>query len=139
LASLSANSDLISNTLTPAVPTSIVIKLVATLSGAGGSGTGCSLAAATAGSASYPLATAGLAAWGTTVHALGTSAVLPAGGTTPPAGTTLALTETPFTPATLSASELTRLNTLCGFIQSESGYGICASCRTEGLGAQAAN
>jgi hypothetical protein len=135
LASLSANSDLISNTLTPAVPTSIVIKLVATLSGAGGSGTSCSLAAATAGSTSYPIATAGLAAWGTTVHALGTSAILPAGGTTPPAGTTLALTETPFTPATLSASELARLNTLCGFIESESGYGICASCRTAGLGA----
>jgi hypothetical protein len=136
LQSLSAVNDLTSNTLTPAIPTSIVIKLVATLSGAGGSGTTCANSASVAGSAAYPLAAAGLAAWGTTVHALGPSAVLPPGGTTPPAGTTLALTETPFTAGTLSPSELTRLNTLCGFIQGNAtGYGICASCRTGGLGA----
>jgi len=140
LFSLSARSDLISNTLTPGVPTSIVVKLVATLAGpAGASGPGpttaptCNPAPALAGTAGFPIAP-GLAAWGTTVHALGPSSVLPPGGTTPPAGTTLSVTETGFTAATLSAAELTRLNTLCGFIQGNgSGFGICKSCRFGGL------
>ena len=117
LISLSARNDLISNTLTPAVPTSIVVKLVAT------HGSSCN--AATAGSGTSALAT-GLAAWGTTVHALPTT----------PGG--LALTETAFTPATLSAAELARITALCGFIQSNgSGFGICASCRLGGLGTSA--
>ena len=161
--SLSVNRDLIANTLTGSlgtgVPTSVVIKIVATLAGAAGAGTGgvagttqpagqCVNSASTAGSASFPLATAGgLAAWGTTVHALGpggitttTGAVLPPGGTTPPAGVTLALTETRFTASTLSATELARLNTLCGFIQGNgSGAGICATCRLGGLGSASNN
>ena len=117
LISLSARNDLISNTLTPAVPTSIVVKLVAT------HGSSCN--AATAGSGTSALAT-GLAAWGTTVHALPTT----------PGG--LALTETAFTPATLSTAELSRITALCGFIQSNgSGFGICASCRLGGLGTSA--
>jgi hypothetical protein len=134
LQSLSAVNDLIRNTLTPAIPTSIVVKLVATLAGAGGTGTSCGNSGSVAGSTSYPIATAGLAAWGTTAHALGPVSVLPAGGSTPPVGTTLGLTETPFTPGTLSASELARLNTLCGFMQGNgTGYGICGSCRTSGV------
>jgi hypothetical protein len=129
MVSLSARRDLISNTLTPAIPTSIVIKLVATLAGAGGTGTTCTNSASVAAGTAYPIATAGLAAWGTTVHALGTSAVLPPGGVSPPGGTTLGLTETPFTPGLLSSPELARLNTLCGFIQGNgTGYGICSSC-----------
>jgi hypothetical protein len=116
LVSLSAKNDLISNTLTPAVPTSIVVKLVAT------SGGSCN--AATAGSGTSALAT-GLAAWGTTLHA------------TPTAGA-YAVTETAFTPATLSGAELGRITALCGFIQSNgSGFGICRSCRFGGLGAVA--
>lgn len=119
LVSLSAKNDLISNTLTPAVPTSIVVKLVAT---AGGS---CN--AATAGSGTSALAT-GLAAWGTTLHA----------NTSAAAAGTYAVTETAFTPATLSAAELGRITALCGFIQSNgSGFGICRSCRLGGLGASA--
>jgi len=109
LVSLSAKSDLINNTLTPAVPSSIVVKLVSTAGGA------CN--AATPGA----LAT-GLAAWGTTIHA--------------GSGGSWATTETAFTPATLSAAEYTRITSLCGFIQSNgSGYGICNSCRSGGLGA----
>jgi uncharacterized repeat protein (TIGR01451 family) len=117
LASLSARNDLISNTLTPAVPTSIVVKLVA--SGA----TSCN--ASTVGSTANPLAL-GLAAWGTTIHALpGTPAAY-------------GVTETPFTPANLSASELARITALCGFIQANgSGFGICRSCQLGGLGAAA--
>jgi hypothetical protein len=111
LVSLSAKTDLVSNTLTPAVPNSIVIKLLATTSGP------CN--AATPG-----VQTNGLAAWGTTLHAQPTTPV------------TFATTETAFTPATLSASELARISSFCGFIQANgSGFGICRSCRLGGLGA----
>lgn len=113
LVSLSARQDLISNTLTPAVPTSIVIKLLATAP-VGGS---C------AGSAAAPGAlSSGMLAWGTTVHA-GAAA-----GTTE-------ITETQFLPATLSAGELLRLTALCTFINANgSGFGVCRSCRLGGLG-----
>jgi hypothetical protein len=116
LVSLSVRRSLISNTLTPAIPTSAVVKVVATTGG-------CN--AATAGTGSSAL-TSGLAAWGTTLHALPTTPV------------TYGVTETAFTPATLSAAELTRITSLCGFIQSNgSGFGICRSCRLGGLGAVA--
>ena len=117
LVSLSARNDLISNTLTPGVPTSIVIKLLAS---AGTTPASCN--ASTVGTGTN-LLTTGLAAWGTTLHA-----AVPAG--------TFALTETAFTPATLSAAELVRITTLCGFIQTNgSGFGICKACRFGGLGA----
>ena len=110
LVSLSANSDLVSNTLTPAHPTSIVIKLL------GSTGT-CNAAAPGA-------LASGLLAWGTTLHS--SSAV--AGGNFG--------TETAFSPATLSAGELARITSFCGFIQANgSGFGICSSCRLGGLGA----
>ncbi len=54
------------------------------------------------------------------------------------------LTETAFSPATLSPGELDKLNYTCGFIQGSngsngqgSGAGICKSCRIGGLGAAA--
>lgn len=113
LVSLSANSDLVSNTLTPAHPTSIVVKVVAT------AGTACN-------AANVPTANlaAGLRAWGTTLHAAPTSPV------------TYQVTETAFSPAGLSAAELARITSFCGFIQANgSGFGICKSCRTGALGA----
>ena len=120
LVSVSIVDDLISNTLTPARPTSLVIKLVSTGAGLGGST--CSNSAATAGSSSAFPAAAGLLAWGTTLHAT-------------PSGR-FALTENPYTKSTLSLAELDRINTLCGFMtQNGSGYGICRSCRAGGLGA----
>lgn len=112
LISLSARADLISNTLTPGVPTSIVVKLLATKGGT------CN--------ASNPTVAnlvSGLRAWETKLHALPTSPV------------TYGVTETPFEQAALSAAELTKLTTFCGFIQSNgSGFGICKSCRLGGLG-----
>ncbi len=112
LVSLSARGDLISNTLTPAVPNSIVVKLLASAGG------GCNAAAV----APANLA-AGMVAWGTTLHA------------TPVTGT-YALTETAFSPAGISTAELARITSFCGFIQANgSGYGICRSCRLGGLGA----
>ena len=121
LVSLSAHNDLISNTLTPGVPTSIVIKLLASYPGAGA----CN--AATVG-AQLIGDEAGMAAWGTTIHALPVTPGSPA--------TTYGVTETKFTNATLSGAELARITTLCGFIQTNgSGFGICRSCRLGGLGA----
>ena len=121
LVSLSARQDLISNTLTPAVPTSLVVKLLATKP-VGGTCTG-SAATATVANLSR-----GLAAWATTIH------VGPAGPTS---------TETPFSAATLSTEggnpgdigELNRLTQLCSFINANgAGFGVCRSCRLGGLG-----
>ena len=115
LVSLGAQRDLISNTLTPAVPTSITIKLLATVP-VGGS---CNNSAAAV--VANELAP-GMAAWGTTLHA--------------GVGGGYEVTETAFTPATLSAGELFRLGTLCNFILANgSGFGVCRSCRLGGLGA----
>ena len=119
LVSLSARNDLISNTLTPGVPTSIVIKLLATYAGSGPCNAGV---VATFGDE------AGMAAWGTTIHALPVTPGSPA--------TTYGETETAFTNATLSEAEARRITTLCGFIQTNgSGFGVCRSCRFGGLGA----
>lgn len=116
LVSLSAKQDLISNTLTPAVPTSIVIKLLATIPIGGTCTSSASMATVTG-------LTQGLAAWGTTLHA------------TPAAGMFRG-TETRFIPATLSPGELDRITTACTFINAlGSGFGICRSCRLGGLGA----
>jgi hypothetical protein len=113
LVSLSARNDLISNTLTAAVPTSIVVKLLATVP-VGGT---CTSAAALGGEL-----TSGMVAFGTTIHAS-------------PSGI-YQTTETPFIPATLSTGELSRLTQLCTFINANgSGFGICRSCRLGGLGA----
>jgi len=113
LVALSANGDLVSNTLTPAHPTSIVVKILASVQPT------CNAATPTAASLAP-----GLRAWGTTLHAAPTSPV------------TYQVTETEFSAAGLSAGELTRITSFCGFIQSNgSGFGICRSCRLGGLGA----
>jgi hypothetical protein len=114
LVSLSARNDLIVKTLTPAVPSAIVIKLLSTVGGP------CN--------ASAPGALArGLAAWGTTIHAT-------------PGSAAFSVTETAFKPASLGENEVSpefaRLSALCGFIQTNgSGFGICNSCRPGALGA----
>ena len=115
LVSLSTRRDLVNNTLTPAVPTAIVVKLLASAPVSGS----CS------GSAANPGAlTSGMLAFGTTVHA-GAAA-----------GSEAAITETQFLPATLSPGEFDRLRNLCTFINANgSGFGICSSCRLGGLGA----
>jgi hypothetical protein len=114
LNSLSDKGDLINNTLTPAVPTSIVVKLLATAS----SGGTCNPSSPVLGDLAL-----GLRAWGTSLHALPTA----------PGG--YATTEFPATAGALSPTELANLTSLCGFIQSNgSGFGICNSCRTGGLG-----
>ncbi|MGD1093186.1 MAG: ice-binding family protein [Bryobacteraceae bacterium] len=69
LNSLSAKSDLISNTLTPATPTSLVIKLVASTPGIDTTGNYTICNPATAGATPGVIATTnGLLAWGTTLE-----------------------------------------------------------------------
>lgn len=114
LVSLSVLHSLIANPLTPAIPTSVVIKVVAS--------TGLCNAATVTGLAH------GALAWGTTLHQ-NTSTTTP----------TYALTETAFSFADLTAAELTHIASTCGFIEGDgSGFGICAGCPSNGLGAAAA-
>ena len=111
--------QLISKSLTPAVPTSVTVKLLATAY----AGTGASCDAATPGALAI-----GLIAFGTNIH------LAPVGGSI--TSSTYAMTETAFTPSTLSASELARASTLCGFsLANGSGYGICPGCTAGAAGA----
>jgi hypothetical protein len=133
LASLSARNDLISNTLTPGVPTSITVKLVSSSvwdKKANISATACDASTVGTGTAATPdgnVLTRGMRAWATTLH-LNTSG-------SPAVG--YQLTETEFARAELSASELDKLNQFCGFIKANgSGFGICKSCRFGALGGQ---
>jgi hypothetical protein len=121
LVNLGVVRDLTSKTLTGVIPTSVVVKMISTLAGAGGSGTSCTNSAAT-----VPTATIvpGLLAWGTTIH------------NAPAAVPGYTVTETPFSPATLSAGELASLSGRCASILGNgSGFGICRSCQTGALGA----
>jgi hypothetical protein len=125
---LGVNRDLLADTLTGVAPTSVTVKLVSTLAGAGGTGASCTNSAATvANAAAIPAGmsgslVSGTAAWGTTLHP------------TPTAGA-YATTETAFTPATLSAGELASIGGRCASILGNgSGFGICKSCRAGALG-----
>jgi hypothetical protein len=116
LVSISVNEDLIQNTLTPSLPTAVVVKLVTSAPVAG---TCNNSAAFITSNALAP----GLAAWGTTVHALN-AAPAPQYRTA----------ERSFVNATLSAGELSRLGLLCNFVLANgSGFGVCGPCRPGGL------
>ena len=111
LVSLSVLKSLISNPLTPAIPTAVVIKAIAT------DDTVCNASAATA-------FAHGLLAWGTTLHQNSSTAA-----------PSYSVTETAFSQATLSAAEFTHITSTCGFIQGDgSGFGICKGCAPGGLG-----
>jgi hypothetical protein len=113
LATLDVALDLTSNTLTPGTPSSVSVALLASIPVAGS----CTNSAGNPGSLGI-----GMEAWATTAH------VSPGGG--------YFGTETPFSRALPSDSELQKLAQLCGFIQADgSGYGICNSCRTGAAGA----
>ena len=113
LQSLSVLRSLISNTLTAAVPTAVVIKMVAS------SGSTCNAASVAPDSLA-----SGMRAWGTTIHQLPTPA--PSYG----------ITETAFLNAGLVPAELAHITSFCGFIQAiGGGYGICRGCVAGGLGA----
>src|ERR1700692_2278691 len=106
LNSLSARNDLIGNTLTPGVPASITVKLLSSVPVGG---------ACNASSPNPANLVRGLRAWATTLHL--NSSGSPAVG--------YQHTETPFSTAELSVSELTKLVGFCAFIQANgSGFGI---------------
>lgn len=118
IANLGVTRDLTSNTLTPARPSSVTIKLMTTLAGSDGTGTNCSNSAAMVAPAGIA---GGTVAWRTTLHRT-------------PSG--LAVTEAAFSPAVLSSQELASLSRRCAFILGNgSGYGVCRSCRAGALGA----
>ncbi|MGP8243607.1 MAG: lactonase family protein [Bryobacteraceae bacterium] len=118
---LGANADLVSNTATPAKPASITIKLIASLPVGGATATSCAFQAASLTAAQL---TPGMVAWGTTLH--------PA----PRSSTTYVTTETPFSPATVSAADLASLTGRCAaIVGNNSGFGICASCQAGAMGA----
>jgi hypothetical protein len=120
---LGVNRDLTSKTLTGIIPTSVVVKLLSTLAGTGGTGTNCNNSAATVTTANI---VPGMLAWGTTNHA----APAPPNG---PGG--YQVTETPFSPASLSAGELASLGNRCANILGNgSGFGVCRSCQAGALG-----
>jgi hypothetical protein len=114
LQSLSVVGSLISNPLTPAIPTAVVTKIVGTVQ----LGTVCN--AATPGIPGH-----GLLAWGTTLHQ-----------NTSTAASSYSVTETPFSQAALTLAEYAHVVSFCGFIQADgSGFGICKGCAGGGLGA----
>jgi hypothetical protein len=114
LQSMSVKNSLISNPLTPAIPTSVVVKVVANTAAT------CNASAVTAGSLAN-----GLVLWGTTLHQNSASS-------SPSYG----LTESPFSHAVLSQPELDHITATCGFIQANgSGFGICKGCAAGGQGA----
>jgi len=114
LQAISVLRSLISNTLTLAIPTSVVVKVVASSP----NGSTCNASNVTADSLA-----SGLRAWGTTLHQL------------PTAVPSYTVTETAFSNGGLVDTELHHLTSFCGFIQSiGDGYGICRGCALGGLG-----
>jgi hypothetical protein len=117
LVSLSVVKSLISNPLTPAIPTSVVVKAVAS------TGT-CNASAVSVDALAH-----GLLAWGTTLHQ-NTSTAAPS----------YSVTETAFSQAALTGAELAHITSFCGFIQADgSKFGICGGCPSNGLGATTSN
>ena len=110
LANLGVNRDLTSKTLTGVIPSSVVVKLLASLPPSNG----------TCDASNSTTPAPGLVAWGTTLHA------------TPVAGA-YETVETAFTPATLSAGEHKNLTSDCAAIHTlGSGFGQCPGCRLGG-------
>jgi hypothetical protein len=115
-------SNLTSKTLTGVVPTSVTVKLAASLAGVGGSGSGTTACNNSAASVAVGNLVIGMTAFRTTLHA------------TPTAGS-YATTETPFTNQSINPADLASVAGRCAsIIGNASGFGICSSCRTGALG-----
>jgi hypothetical protein len=113
LRTLSVRDDLTGNNLTPGLPSSVTVALLAS-NAAGGP---CDAASVTT-----PGLVSGLQAWGTTSHQA------PGGG--------FQVTETPFQAANISLGELQKMTATCGFIEANgSKFGVCKACRDGAQGA----
>jgi hypothetical protein len=114
-ASISAKHQLTVNPLTPAMPSSVTVKLVSTF--AGTPATDQTVTGA-------PGFSAGLRADRTTTHLTANYPGIPAN-----------ITEVDFKNVTISATEYERMVTTCAFINTDgSGFGICGGC-TKGVSA----
>jgi hypothetical protein len=139
LMALSVKNDLIDNTLTPAVPNAVVIKLVASVpaTSSGGIYNVCNPSSidlnamhftavgvpnnAPGGVTGPGWLTNGMIAWGSTLEPNASAG-------------NYGVVNVPYQKEPLSTSELTALTTICNFIQSDgSGYGICRSCQLGAL------
>ena len=144
---LGVNRDLTVKTLTGVVPTSVTVKLLATLAGTNGTGTSCTNSAATVATATLA---PGMRAWITHNHPFtffSTQAVCLQGGGTwfgSPSGaglgvcysTTGIFTEITAIPVSLSLSEGASIGGRCAAILGNgSGFGVCNSCKAGALGA----
>lgn len=110
LKTVSLQRDVLSNLLTPGVPTALTVEIVAS------TGPICNPATVTAAQADNAIR-----AWATTIHAQ-------------PVG--YGVTETEFSPAFLGPDELQKLTSFCSFIQADgSFYGLCKSCYPGAQGA----
>ena len=132
LNSLSAKSDLISNNLTPAVPTSIVIKLIGSRPGTDTNGNFTVCNPATAGLTITTFLESGMLAWGSTLEPSSTPGTYNAVNVPFLAGSLAAGT---FILPPAAGTELAGVTALCNFIQANgTGFGICKSCRLGALG-----
>ena len=126
LVHLTANNDLVSNTLTGIRPNSLIVKLVSTGAGADFTGATCTNSAALVGTPAFPLAN-GMLAWGTTLHSASSLDPNPSGP--------FSITETPFLQSTPSLADLASLANRCtNIVGNGSTFGQCRSCRLGGLG-----
>ena len=145
LASLSAQKDLLPNTLTLGLPTSMTVKLVSSAvfgtgaaAGVNISATACNAAAVGTGVIGPPstgnVLARGMRSWRVTLHQ-NTAQLGPI--ILPLAGGKVIHGQTEDDPkAELSVTELAKLTSFCAFIQANgSGFGICRSCRFGALGA----
>jgi hypothetical protein len=126
--SASVKTALLNSTLTPSFPNEVVIKLISTHPNVDSHGTeSCNpgqISQSNYTDAGPGTLSNGLLAWGTSLHAVGTG---------------FQMAETPFLPANLSTSELTRDVQECMFIQvlGSGQFGLCKGCSNQGLGASA--
>lgn len=128
LVSLSARNSLISNPLTPGVPTSIVVKILFTANSSGSCDAGGLPIPVGEGGPSPNLARGGIAT-ATTLHA--NTATSPA---------TYDTTETSFAVSELSFTEYTKMVYICNFIQTyASKFGLCKGCQAGGMGGAASH
>jgi hypothetical protein len=126
-------SDVVQNTLTGAVPSSVTVKILETIPGTSATSAGVNTQAAFTGTvcnaANVALGAANLAPggrnWGIDTHTVPTSA------------TTFAITETQFSYAELSPGELASILFRCAnIVGNGSGSGVCKGCQNVLLGAQ---
>jgi hypothetical protein len=113
--SLRVNGDILAKPIHTFTGSSVTLKILATLAGNGGTGTNCSNSA---GQATLANTVCGIAVWGTTIH----NKVLIG----PPASNSNGMTETPFTPSTLSNAEFASITNRClNIIGNNSTFGVC--------------